>query len=289
MTYLNTYEMVKQMRIALNEYDASYMDGTIVSGAHHNDRLLAQLNKAQRHLLAVIKKRIPSLFRVTESDYTVTSSVITLPDDFGVLELLRDSDGNRIYPLQTKDRRAPAQSGSDQFYYREGNYLKLDKAGITGTVELIYIKKHPDLAWGQAQSGSGAQVLVMASSAKAIADYYNGVTVENVTDEVVDVISDYTAGRSATVSGTWAEDEWYGTVSMLPEPFHQLILDLALLMERAENPLVQLKPQMIDYQLHRDQVDEAIGAFGQAELCQDFDELFEDLDTPIFGGGFMEM
>jgi len=288
MTYLNCYAMLEQMRYGLNEHSAALMAGT-VSGAHFNSRLLFQLNGAQRYLFALLKKRMKEHFRVTNSSLAVTSSVITLPDDFGVLELLRDSDGRQIYPISSKERRRTASAGSDQFYYREGNYLKLDKAGVTGTVTLIYFKRCPELTYGQAQAESGALSLVMQSNAKTIVDYYNGVKIENVTDEVTDTISDYTAARVATVGTTWAEDEWYGTVSILPEEFHQFIVDLALLRERKDNPLVQDKPRSVDYQIFQDALSETITAMGHGAEDEDPSDIFEDFDPLFYGGGYMDL
>lgn len=288
-TYLNAYEMIAQMRIALNEYSSAFMTGVVDAGAHNNLRLIQHINNAQRYIHAMLKKRTPGLFRKTNDTLAVTDSVITLPGDFGVLELLRDSSGLQIFPLETKSRKRSSSAGSDQFYYREGNLLKLDKAGVTGTVELIYFRRIPELTYGQAQATSGASSLVMQSNAKAIVDYYNGVGIENVTDEVVDTISDYTAVRVATVGGTWAEDDWYGTISVIPEDFHPFIVDLALIRERIENPIVQIKPTSADWDLFTEQLSEAITSFGWGNEDEDPNDLFEDFDPPLYGNVLMDI
>jgi hypothetical protein len=288
MTYLNTYEMLKQLRLALNEYSLNLLQGS-VAGAHDNDRLLYQLNAAQLYLFALLKKRNPDLFRETVSDLAVTSSVITLPANCGVIELLRDSSGLQIYPMVSKGRKRTNETGSGRYYYREGNTLTIDKAGITGTVELIYFKRCPQLTYGQAQAASGLASLVMASSARGIIDYYNGVTIENITGEFVDEITDYTAARVATVTGTWTEDDWYGTLSTLPEDFHPFIVDFALILERKDNPRVQIKPGVIDIKMFNLSLSEVLTSFGHSAEDIDIADVFEDFGPTVTGGNFLEL
>ena len=96
---------------------------------------------------------------------------------------------------------------------------------------------------GKASAGAATSI-TLASTAKLITDYYNGLTLENITQDWVDTIDDYSAARVATISETAAANDYYGTVSDLPEPFHFLMIPRAVFEITANYPIVKEKPQV---------------------------------------------
>ncbi|MDP2646641.1 MAG: hypothetical protein U1C57_01975 [Candidatus Doudnabacteria bacterium] len=241
-TYLNGYTLLDKVRKLLNEHSTAYVQGTDTTGKYSNDQIMEGINAANRYLYSLLLPRIPYHFEA-ETTLAGVASVYTLPADFGILRYFKDSDGHQIFPVRPDQRRLASQSGSDQLYYRQGNTLVRDKASITETCTLIYYKKVLDIDQGISSAG-GALSLALATSAKKIVDYYNGITIENVTDDWVDTISDYTAARVATIgTETGAASKYYGTVSSIPEPFHFLIIPRAIFEITGNYPVVQEKPQ----------------------------------------------
>jgi hypothetical protein len=62
---------------------------------------------------------------------------------------------------------------------------------------------------------------------KRIADYYNNVTFEVISGTGtagIDTITDCTAARVCTVTGTYDATTVFGTISMLPEELHPVIV-----------------------------------------------------------------
>ena len=52
-TYLNAFEILKQVRMSLNEYDVideNYLEGVDTSGAYQNTYIMQQINNAQRYI-----------------------------------------------------------------------------------------------------------------------------------------------------------------------------------------------------------------------------------------------
>jgi len=244
-TYLNAYTLLEKLWIQLVGYNSNitaYVQATDTTGPYSNAQIMDGINAAQRFLYNTLFTRIPYVFE-EEIDLTGVASVYTLPADFGQLRFFKDSDGNQIHPIQTDQRRTTSGSGSDQRYYRKGNTLIIDKAGVTDVNTLIYYRKCRDIEQGKAAAG-GELSITLASTAKSIADYYNGITIENITKIWVDTIDDYTAARVATISETAAADDYYGTVSDLPEPFHFLMTPRAVFEITGNYPIAKEKPQV---------------------------------------------
>ena len=80
-----------------------------------------------------------------------------------------------------------------------------------------------------ATTAGGVLSATLATTAKKIADYYNDMTIEDITGDAVDTITDYSAARVCTVANTWAAERYYGIVSELPTIFHPLISEYAIL------------------------------------------------------------
>jgi hypothetical protein len=241
-TYLNCYALLEKVRIQLNEHSTAFMQGTDVSGKFNNTQIIDGINSARKYIFNILFKRIPYVFE-TEVALTGVASVYTLPADFGILRYFKDSDGNQIYPIEQNFRRKTSETGSEQRYYRRGNTLVLDKAGITEVCTLIYYKKCRDLDQCKATAGAATSI-TLATTAKKIVDYYNGMTIENVTQDWTDTISDYATTRVATITATAAANDYYGIVCDMPEAFHHLYVPRAVFEITGNYPVVQDRPSV---------------------------------------------
>lgn len=239
-TYLNCYALLEKVRIQLNEYSTAYVQGTDTTGKYSNTQIIDGINAARKHIFNILFKRIPHVFE-TEAALTGVASVYTLPADFGILRYFKDSDGYQIYPIDQNQRRKTGETGSDQHYYRRGNTLVLDKAGITEVCTLIYYKKCRDITQGQSSAGAAGSI-TLATTAKKIADYYNGMMIENVTKDWTDTITDYSSARVATITETAAASDYYGLICEMPEAFHHLYIPRAIFEITGNFPIVQDRP-----------------------------------------------
>jgi len=274
-TYENCYEILGDVRKGLNEYSAGLLQGTDTSGPHSNEYLVKQINKAQRYVYGILLRRIAEEF-LQETNLTGVSSVYTLPWDFGRLLYFKDENGNQVFSVNPKRLKLVNETGSDRLYYRKGNTLVLDKDGVTETYTLLYYRKPRDLTQGKAAAGGGATI-TLADTAKLIADYYNGMTIENITQDWVDTMDDYTAARVATISETAAQDDYYGIVSDIPEMFHHLIAPKAAHFVKLESPVAQEKVTDRDLKEWYGLLIEALQAFAGSD-DEDVEDLFCDFD-----------
>ena len=110
-TYKNCFELVKEVRYGLNEYDDALASGDDIIGGFKNPYIITQINRAIGELFALISRRRPNEF-FKELAVTAVNSVFTLPADFGKLVLFRDADGLKVYPIEQDERRATASTGS---------------------------------------------------------------------------------------------------------------------------------------------------------------------------------
>jgi len=242
-TYLNGYSLLEKVWVQLVGYNSnisSYLTATDTTGPYSNSLIMDGINAAQRYLYSMLLPRIPYEFE-EEVALTGVSSVFTLPADFGVLRLFRDFDGNKIHPISTDQRRTTSGSGNENLYYRKGNTLVIDKAGLTEVCTLYYYRKCRDIHQGKATAGAATSI-TFSTDAKLIVDYYNGLTLENITQGWTDVIDDYAITRVATISETAAADDYVGTVSDLPEPFHHLIVPMAVFEITGTYPIAKNYP-----------------------------------------------
>jgi len=222
----NCYAMLEEIRTELNEYNSGLMAAT-ETGAYDNTDIVRKINMAQRYIFNILFPRIPDFF-LTSSSVTGSSGVYTKPSDFYKLSHIIDSDGNMLRPISVKIKHLTSNSGSSYLYYEKGNtYVRDD--GTSTAVTFWYYKTVKELTQGMTSAG-GALSMTLATTAKAEADYYNGIVIESVTGGWDDTISDYTSARVATITNTSAASQYYGTVSELPEPFHHLISRRATLM-----------------------------------------------------------
>ena len=109
-------------------------------------------------------------------------------------------------------------------FYLKGDTYVIEKTTLSTIYVIWYEKKARDLDQGKA---AGTDTL--ATSAVPIADYYNGMDIENVTDGEIDEITDYSAGRVVTHTAQIDADDYYGIISDIPEPFHNLLSARAII------------------------------------------------------------
>lgn len=282
-TYENCYEILANVRHGINEYSTGYMQATDTTAPHSNDWLVKCINKAQRYLYSLLIRRIPGEF-LEQIDLTASSSELTLPWNFGRLRYLRDSAGRQVHPIAQESRRLTNESGSKYLYYRKGNALVIDQAGLSDIYTLIYWKKPRDIHQGRASAGAALSITLQTGPAKLIADYYNGMTIENITKAWVDVIDAYTAARVATITATGAAKDYYGIVSEIPEMFHILIAGKATHIVKSDSPLIQEKPTVDSISQWTEELIEALKSFAGSNLDEDPEDLFLDYEPGM--GGF---
>ncbi|MEE9365992.1 MAG: hypothetical protein V3W44_04815 [Dehalococcoidales bacterium] len=267
----------------MNEYTDGLHKGTSTSGAFNNDWIMRiGINAAQRLLYAILMRLIPNEFLSSEA-LTGVNSVFTLPWDFGAIVEFRDDKGLKVFPADSRAVPATSGTGSDRVYYTKGSTFVLTKSGVTDDYTLWYWSKPRDLDQGSLTYSSPTTTL--ASSAKAIADYYNGMIFEDVTNPLISTITDYTAARVVTITGTPTTLDYYGIVSELPEPFHHLITPRAILECKALHPATQEKPTQASYANWMEQVVEALRAYAGSRFDIPPEDIWCDFDVGPTGPG----
>jgi len=281
-TYQNCYALVASVRHAVGEFSEAKVRGEDTLGGYHNDYLVTKINDAIRELYAIISRRVPGLF-LEEVDLTGVNSVFTLPWDFGKLVYFKDNYGLKVSEITEPQRKLTDDSGSKRLYRRVGNTLVLDKSGSTDVYTLSYLKKPRNVHHGLVVTGSALSMTFCNKSVK-IADYYNGMTVENETADWVDTISDYTAARVATIAAqTPAKNEAYGLVPEIPDWAHMLIAPRASLMTRQEHPLTKRKPTPQDFTEYRELLRTTLLQFAAPSDDVDYEELFTSYEPNVGG------
>jgi len=274
-TYENAYKILSSVRLGLDEYSTAYVQGTDTTGAHDNLFLMDKINTAQRFIFNLLYKRMPHEF-LTEVSLTPTSSVYTLPADFGSLIWFKDENGYQVYPVTVDRLKTTNATGSDRMYYRKANTLVLDKTGVSTAYTLYYKKKARDIHTGSASAGAATSITLSSTYASKIADHYNGMTIENITQDWVDTIDDYSAARVATISETAAASDYYGIVPDIPEMFHTLIAPKAILDVRLESPVVKRKSAKADKDNFWEMLIETLRAYAGSAQDIELDDIFGD-------------
>lgn len=273
MTYENCYLILEKVRRGLKAYSTAYMQGTDTTGAFDNDDIVNKINDAQRFLFDLLVNVDPQFF-FKKTTLTPVNSVITLPSDFYRIRRLEDADGLKIFRRGLDHKRTSDRAGTQYRYYWQGGNIYVDYDGYTDPTTLYYVFRPLDLTQGLTSAG-GALSATLASTAKAIADYYNTVVIENVTDAWVDTISDYSAARVATVAQTWAASKYYGTVSQLPEAFHPFIARKAIILMKQQPQSLEPPSQIELADFANDLAERMKSYFGTFNTDQDVAELFQ--------------
>ncbi len=255
------YEILSNVRRALNEGDTDYITGTDTSGIFENAFIMDQINDSQKHLYMILMKVIPEAF-LTSVSLTGSDSVFTLPANYGKVLEFRDENGSRVYRAGSRAVPAPRSGASKKQYYQEGNTFVVFQSGVTSTYTLWYYKKPREIHAGLASAGGALSITLDSTYAKLLADYYNGMLFENVTDDSVDTISDYSSARVATITGTGATSDYYGIVSEIPEYAWHLIAPRAAMLCKERHPASQEKPGPLEVMVWEESVKDTISALG---------------------------
>ena len=230
---MNAWEMVELLR----DYVA---EGT---ATHWSDlNLVRRLNAVQR-AMATRVLLAEGDWLVKSQAVTPVASVVTLPADCVKPVRLEETSTGEEIPLRgtVRERSVGRLVGSGLTSgflsaYRVGGTLVINADSYTEGCTLYYQQRVPDLLTGTGDTGSGSNTVVFASAVypRRTDDYYNGVYLEVVSGTGVGTIAeitDYVAStRAATVAGTFGTDSVYGTISVLPEEAHAVVvLEAAML------------------------------------------------------------
>ena len=260
----NCYELVAEVRRAIKDHSTAKLQGTDTSGPFSNEIVIKYINDAQKFLFDILFARQRHLF-LTSTTITGASSVYTLPADFFKLRLFETSDRVQIHPIPVTQRHLNDDDGSKYLYYRYGKSLRVDKDSLGDVNTLWYYTRPRQITMGKVQTG-GALSMTLATTARKEADYYNGMTIEDITADFSAEISDYSAARVATVAQTAGTADFYGIVSELPEELHHLIGRRAgLLMKTLPDSPIQASKVEVD--LFMQDLTESIRS-----LCGDADD-----------------
>lgn len=285
----NAYKFIADVRQGLNEYSAALWAGTDTSGKFSNNYLINVLNSAQARMYALIMKSDAREIFYESASVTVTSSVITLPWDYGKIMQLEDADGHKVWPSTAKILPTTGDSGSKNLYYRDGNTLVLNKSGVSDTFTIKYFKKPRNMTYGTAGTSSGLNTLVMAATDITMLrnDYYNNLVVDNYTQGKYGTISDFVASTLVATTDntiTWvASTDLYGTVPDMPEEFHHLIPALAIILVKATHPASQEPPSKPEMDLWGSMFAETMAAFANMPDDIPIESIFTDCETGVIG------
>jgi len=206
---------------------------------HWTDRrLLSHLNAAQDDTRLMYAKA-PGDYLVTSVSVTPSSSKITLPSDCARPVYLEQTANGYPIPFgyTVRERRVSRPIGSSiTNYVAEGYfedlYITINQDSFSDACTLWYEKRIPLLSFGVAATGTGASALTLDSGNDPVFvdDHYNGAVVETMDTTAYYVklrstISDYAASTfTCVITGTATADDYYGTISLLPEEAHELIV-----------------------------------------------------------------
>ena len=282
----NAYKLIRDVRIGLNEYSAALWAGTDTSGKFDNTYIINKLNLAQARMHALVMKSDAKEIFYTSASVTVTSSVITLPHDFGRILQLEDEDGYKVFPSSARITPVSGREGSDMLYYRKGNTFVLNKSGVSNTYTIKYYKQPRKMTYGAAGAGSGLNSLILAATdlSSGRNDYYNDLTIDNYTQGLYATISDYVGStRVATTDNTitWATSDVYGTIPDLPQELHVLVAPLAVILIKSEHPAAQERPGAAETKMWAEMFMEAIVGLSNQPEDISLEAIFCDFGSSI--------
>jgi len=210
---------------------------------HWSDRLLMRrLN--QEHIEVgrlVIDSPGDWLMKKSES-ITPSSSLITLPSDCLRPAYIEEVGSGRVIPIRgtIRERRLGRESGISlssgtiEAYFL-GKSLEVNQEGYETAVYVWYQGRIIDLHAGQCGNGTEDLAVVFQADMwpSGLDDYYNGVMVEvrdktnhtlNVNQEITDYDGETFTATIAASAIDPAPNDYYGTVSVLPQELHNWIV-----------------------------------------------------------------
>lgn len=283
-TYENAYRILEDVRHGINDYSADLLTGDDATGAYKNSWLLKRINDTQRRIHALISRRLPEALLASAS-ITLSSGEGDLPWDLGMIIRLEDSTGYKLHRATVNHRPKGDGTGSRYAYYRKGNKVIMLNPNQSGPLTLWYRTKPREIHSGKAADGSAASITLSSSYAKKIADYYNGMTIENETQDWVDTVDDYSAARVATITETAELNDVYGIVSDLPETFHHLIAPGAIILAKLMSPVSFEKPTNNEIAMYAQLVVESLRAFAGNKEDVPIEDIFTDFGPGLLAPG----
>lgn len=230
---MNAYEMLELLRDNVGERKE----------AHWSDKLLLRRLNTEQREVARLALDSPGDWLIKKSaSITPSGSLITLPSDCVRPAYVEEVTSGRTIPIRgtVRERRIGRQPGTTLSAgtieaYFNGDYLEVNQDSYAVPVYVWYQKRIPDIHAGECGNGTGATTIVFEAQnwPNGVDDYYNGVYVEvrDSTSHVLNVrqaITDYVGSTfSATIASsavTPVVNDLYGTVSLLPEELHNLIV-----------------------------------------------------------------
>lgn len=247
---MNAYWMLQDIRDSIDESSSGHWDDVDI---------LRKLNQSYRMRAMELMMSFGDWLVKKSSALTAVNSVITLPSDCAKPVSVEEVSTERVIPIQgtVRERRATRVSGTSLYSgilecYMLGNTLEVNQDGYGEQVYVWYVQRVPDLHTGAADTGSGASSLVfdLDTAPNRSDDYYNNQTVEVVDGTgsgIISTISDYDgAAYTATIVGTAAVGDNYGTVSALPEEADPYIVADAVL-RCLTKPSSAIDPRYFEY------------------------------------------
>lgn len=256
----DAYSLMAGLRQELNEFSTAYVQGTDITGRYNNQYLLSKINQAYRTLYSMLVQRIPGYF-FASAEIAGVASVFTLPGDFGQITEIRDENGYKVIPVTPGNIPVSNATGEKNEYYRVGNTIKVNKDSVTATYTFYYKKKSRDLEFGMASAGA-AQSITFPTSFSKVVDFYNGMSLNNITQDWTDTITDYATTRVATIAQTAVANDYVGLIPEIPEVFHHLIVPKATQLVKATFPLAQERPTQAELLLWNEMLAEALKVYG---------------------------
>jgi hypothetical protein len=244
------------------------------------------MNDALRYLYALLVKRIKGEFTKVDQTIAIASGVGTLPWDCGRVISLKNEYGRLMWPLNPTQRVPITSVGSTRLYWHQkSRQVRVENATVSANYLLTYIAKPREIHFGQSSAGDTNELTLDSSYAKKIADYYNDMEIENITDDWIDTITDYTAARVATITNNGAASKYYGLVAEIPEHFHHLIAPFGAMFTKDASPVAQEKTTTQERDNASGLLIEALRAFAGSEQEVDYEDVFTDFEpvAPISG------
>lgn len=277
-TYQNAYELVSQVRVALNEGGPAYVQGQDTSGAFHNAFVLKAINDAILEIYSLLVQRIQEEFLVVKT-VAPTDGEIALPANFGRLLEIRSADGTRGAGIGFVERARRREWGSKLRYYFKGNRIVIDSNAPDSLYTLAYLRQPREIHHGVIDGSSAGPppTVTLDEAAKRVASYYDGMTIEIVSEDAVDTIQDYAAGRVATVTATHQVGSWYGLVPDIPEWAHSLIAPRATIRCKT-HPASPEKPSAAEIRDYQEMLRLTIGAYAAPKTQTNWETLFVSHD-----------
>ena len=226
---MNASDMLELVRDNLNEATASHWSDV---------NLVRRLNQSQRKVARLVASS-PGQWLVKSLAVTPVASVITLPSDCARPLYLEESSSGMVVEWLSSGvsfRRVSREVGTSLYTgsleaYPLMSTLEVNQSSYTTACTLWYQIRVPDLHTGTESSVAASSLGFAADRNRSfVDDYYNGVTVEVISNStsIVSIrseITDYVASTGkATITGTPADSDTYGTISRLPQETHDLIV-----------------------------------------------------------------